>query len=590
MNDVVIILAVLGAGLLTWKEVQRPQRAHLAWRVMAVLLAVAALVCLVLPVRYPVSATNSVSEVVILTRGADKSKASVRPGVPVYTTDASLTGKDITYVPDIPWLMEQHPLVNKITVKGYGLSAYELQWLQARPVEMLYERAVVPEGLIAANWNRKLRLGEVLEVQGIYHNSKADSVKLCLSGLGTRFDSLTIAGDTSQAFSLHCRPAHLGNTLYELQAIGAGRTIAEEKVPVVLSPAAELQVLLLSSSPDFDNRFLANWLYENKYKVMARHTVSKNKYGQAFLNISRPSLPGISTSLLDAYDVVITDDECLAAASASERAALQAAVKKGMGLILQADSTVGLSAFSQMVPIKRQSANAPAARPLKLAGQTALTAPLLPEQWLAVESSRWDQPLVTDPQDAVLVTAHLYGAGKVVVNTVGNTFSWLLAGNRSDYARFWSLLLHKAARSAQQEYLWQQASDFPVTGSPVQLTLQSAPDRIPVIHTPGGKVYVSQHATLPDTWSGTWWPVEKGWQTISSGDSTALYIYEPGDWQAARAWRSINDNRTFAVSRQHTMQPEAATEQKTTKQVPPLVFFGIFLVCCAYLWIEAKQT
>jgi hypothetical protein len=42
--------------------------------------------------------------------------------------------------------------------------------------------------------------------------------------------------------------------------------------------------------------------------------------------------------------------------------------------------------------------------------------------------------------------------------------------------------------------------------NPVQLTLQAAPDEIPVIHTPGGKVYVSQHAWLPDTWTGTWWP------------------------------------------------------------------------------------
>jgi hypothetical protein len=477
-----------------------------------------------------------------------------------------------------------------VNIAGYGLTPYAQQWLEQQQVNMAYQSPAIPEGFIAADWPRQLHQGDVLEVQGIYHHTRKDSVKIALSGLGTRFDSVSIAGDTSLSFSLHCKPAHLGNTLYELSATGAGNKIVQEKIPVVLSPAASLQVLLLSSSPDFDNRFLINWLYENKYKVAARHTVSKNKYGQEYLNIARQSLQTITTSLLEKTDVLVTDDQSITALSASEKAALQAQVKKGMGLIIQADSTMALSSFSQGFVLKKQLASATTARPLKLAGQAAATAPILPEQWFSIESNHADLPLVTDNNDLILASAHLYGTGRVIVNTVSNTFNWILSGNRTDYAQFWSLLLHKAARNQQQDNGWQQATDFPATGSPVQLTLQAAPDRIPVIHTPGGKVYVSQQAALPDTWAGTWWPVDKGWQTISSGDTTSLYIYEAGDWATVKAYQCINNNKAFANRQQHTDYNKEETAQKTMVPVPPVIFFGIFLFCCGYLWIESKQS
>lgn len=587
----IIIASVLLASLLAWKEFKRPQRAHLALRLIATLLAVASLACFIVPVQYPVTVTgNNGPAIVLLTKGADKNAASAFTGMAVYTTDPALTTRSIQYIPDITWFFSQHPFIQKVTIAGYGLTTYEQQWLQKQAVNIIWQSPPVPEGFIAADWARQLHPGDILEVQGVYHHTGADSVKIYLSGLGIRFDSVSVAGDTSFSFSLHCKPVHLGNTLYELSATSAGNKTIQEKLPVVLLPATGLQVLVLSSSPDFDNRFLVNWLYENKYKVAARHTVSKNKYGLEYLNVASQSLHAITTPLLEKTDVVVTDDQSMAALGATEKAALQAQVKKGMGLIIQTDSTLALSSFTQGFAIKKQLVSASTARPLKLVGQAGVTAPILPEQWFAIESNRSDLPLVTDNNDAVLVAAHLYGAGKVMANTVSNTYSWILSGNRSDYAQFWSLLLHKAARQQQQDHLWQQATDLPVIGSPVQLTLQSAPDRIPVIHTPGGKVYVSQQAALPDTWTGTWWPVEKGWQSISSGDTTSLYIYDAGDWAAAKAFQLMNDNKAFANRQQSADDDQSLPTQKARKQVPLIIFFGIFLLCCGYLWIEAKQS
>jgi hypothetical protein len=587
---VIILLSVLLTALLVWKEWQRPKRKHLALRLTASLLAVAAFACMILPVRYHAASTpGKAGEIVVLTPGATKADLSNFSRIPVYTTDPAQASASASYIPDLSWFLTKHPDITSIQVLGYGFQPTELEWLSGQPVQVVYHPAALPEGFVATTWNRQLRSGDVLEVQGTYHNTTKDKVKLLLSGVGTRLDSVDIAADSSQAFSVRCKPSHTGNTLYELAAVYPNNKTIPEKIPVTITPATSVQVLLLSSSPVFENLFLLQWIYDNKTLVAARHTVSKNKYGQQFLNRTAVPLQNITPALLETFDVLVTDDEALASLNATEKVAVQTQVSKGMGLVLQADSTIAFSSFSKSFPVKKQAGAAVNARPLKLAGQAAATTPLLPAQWLYIESGSTDQALVTDDRNAVLVSCHLSGAGKVVLNTVSNTFNWVLSGNRKDYAQFWSLLISKAARQKRQDNFWQQTTDFPVVDNPVQLTLQAAPDEIPVIHTPGGKVYVSQHAWLPDTWTGTWWPMTSGWQTISSGDSTALYIYEPDAWTAAKAGVTIRNNSGFAEKQQKAATATVGTTAPM-KQVPLVVFFLAFVVCCGYLWIEAKQT
>lgn len=610
--SVVIIASVLLALLLSWLELRSPRRRRLPGRLIATFITVAAFACMIIPVMYTsANKAAATGEIIWLTPGASVKGLSKAQASPIYTNDPSLASPDIVYMPDLSWFLATHPDVKSIRVYGYGLTPQELEILQQQHIHFAFRPAPLPDGFVAASWNRYIRLGNELDVQGTYRNTTNEKVKLVLAGVGTRLDSITIAADSNTTFSLRSTPSHTGNTLYELSAEYPGHKTITEKIPVTISPSTNMTVLLLSSAPAFDNKFLVNWLYENKYQVIARHVVSKNKYALQFLNRTAVSLQNISPALLQTVDVLVTDDEAIATLSPPEKAAIRAQVGKGMGLVLQADSSYAVNPFSKSFPVKKQPGHTINARPLKLAGQATATIPILPVQWLYIESSHKDQPLVTDDNNVVLVSCRLYGAGKVVLNTVSNTFGWLLQGNQPDYARFWSLLLSKAARQQRQERLWQQATNFPVAGDPVELTLHAegtpsgeaghsgearalsetgTPNEIPVIHTPNGKVYVAQHAWLPDTWTGTWWPVEKGWQTISSADSTALYIYGTTDWTTARTSITISSNTAFYQQQEKGATQTGSATVQTTRRVPVIIFWLFFIVGCAYLWIEAKIT
>jgi hypothetical protein len=587
----IIVASLLLALFLVWKEIRRPARAHLFLRLTASLLGVVALACLALPVNYSVTkAGNNSGTVVILTPGYNKDSLATYKDLPQYTTEASLVSAGATLLPDLRWFLTQHPLINQLHVLGYGLADDELAALTAMAIHVQYHAPSLPAGYTAAEWPRQLHQGEWLEVQGNYHNEGKEPIKIVLTGLGARLDSATITAATTQSFRLRCKPAHQGSTLYELETSSAGKTLLSRKIPVDILPASHLQVLLLSSSPDFDNKFLTTWLYENQYQVAARNTITKGKYSQQFLNREAIALSTLSTTLLEKFDVVIADDQALATLNASEKAALRSQIQKGLGLVLQTDSAASLAPFTAGLQVKKQPGSPVTARPLTMPAVFTTTTPLQPAQWFSIENNRQMQPLVMDDQGAVVTAAILSGAGKLVLNTVNNTYSWILAGNGQDYAQFWSLLLHKAARSDAQASRWEQVSAFPTTGSPVKLTLATTAAGIPAIETPAGRVSLSQKAWHPHSWTGTYWPVTSGWQTVRhQEDSLRLYIYDKDDWITVKAGASIINNTRYSAVSGPEKASNGTSQEKEKKQVPPIIFLLIFLACCSYLWFEAKK-
>jgi hypothetical protein len=42
---------------------------------------------------------------------------------------------------------------------------------------------------------------------------------------------------------------------------------------------------MLSASPDFESKFLKNWLSENGYAVALRSAISKDKFNSEYINI-----------------------------------------------------------------------------------------------------------------------------------------------------------------------------------------------------------------------------------------------------------------------------------------------------------------
>ncbi|HXB35832.1 MAG TPA: hypothetical protein VNV35_20540, partial [Puia sp.] len=191
----------------------------------------------------------------------------------------------------------------------------------------------VTEGIVSAEWRRRLYPGERLEIRGEWRGRPGSGpVKLLLMGFGTVVDSVRTTG----AFSLSMVPPQTGRAEYQLAAVKGRDTIEKEAIPVEVGLDPPMKILILAASPDFENAFLVNWLAKNGQRVAVRTKVSRDKYQTSYVNMKPRPLGRLTRALLDGFDVVIADEEVW---TGPERSVLRLQVeKKELGLIIKTDS------------------------------------------------------------------------------------------------------------------------------------------------------------------------------------------------------------------------------------------------------------
>jgi|SRR6218665_47842 len=585
---IVIILSALLLLFLLWKEIRRSDRSYLLPRIIATVLAAIMLPLFFIPVNFSKTIKEGAyPKILLLTTGAENKPDSFAHYKQI-TTDLKLASPQIEYIPDLSVYILQHPQeISFIHILGKGIDEQEWNLLDQKHIETVYTPSSIPEGITHADWPRMIRLGDKLEIQGTYHNTADKEVKLVLSGIGTAFDSVAIKQDSSQVFYLSCKPSHSFQTVYELQAVKDGVIIETEKIPVTIRGAARPNILMLTSSPGFENKFLGQWLHEHNYPAAIRNKISRDKYDHQFLNMKATALNNLSASLLDNFDLLIADDYALSELSAGTAAVIKSQLAKGMGLIIQSDTGSSLSNFSHSFALKKQAAQKTALRSLAWTGASTKS-PLAAEQWFSIQNDPLTQPLVTDDQQSVIVSCRLYGSGKIIMNTATSTFGWLLSGNEENYSSFWSLLISRASRTRKSGATWYTKPAFPSMDRQVKLFLETDSEQPPVIKTASGELYTEQTPYLPDTWTASWWPATPGWQTLSCTDTTSIYVFEDQDWSVAKQYAQINNNIMLAAH-QGSILKKASTIRTETRSVPVYIFFIVFVAACGLLWWEAKQ-
>jgi hypothetical protein len=345
-------------------------------------------------------------------------------------------------------------------------------------------------------------------------------------------------------------PLHQGRAVYRITAISGKDTLEQQPLPLEVKPASPLSVLFLAQAPDFDNRFLADWLVQQGHAVAMRTLVAKNKYLLRFSNFPQQSLDVLTPALLDKFDLVV------AQAGAIDKATRGRLEDAGIGLVLKADS-----AGTQP-------------RPLTLRLRPGRRLPPLstdPAQVLTAGSSQL--PLVTDSLGRAYVTVSLAGAGKLVRSQLLNTYSWQLEGQSTAYAQYWSAILEAAARKKPASEKITVAPAIARVYQPLDIQLETT--ATPVVQAGGVPLSMAQHPWLPYRYTGSWWPVKPGWQQIATATGTSWhYIFRGDDWSHLPTAVSV----TSPPPRQITRVP-----------LPPLWWVLPLLLAVIFLWWEKKM-
>jgi hypothetical protein len=381
-------------------------------------------------------------------------------------------------------------------------------------------------GIVAVDWQRRLTKGESLSVDGKW---KGGRIKLLLKGWGEVLDSVEVG---QGAFVLHAMPAQEGRAVYRLIAVAGADTIEQEDIPVEVETGRPLKILLLASSPDFENKFLIDWLAKGGHQVESRTEVSRGKYAEAFVNMRERS---------GGFDLEIADSSVVT---------LRGQVKGGMGLLIRVDSPGSIGKGPGVRVLERDSLGRP------------------------------------------VVSCRMEGAGRVAMTTANHTYSEWMAGRRQEYAAWWSTILRELARPTVAEEMWRMRPALPRVRDQVDLELETGKDWPQGVVGSGtmgtgvtagseGKmqgeaaVYLAQDAALTFCWRGRYWPESAGWQQAHSpgGDTSWWYAWPSGSWKGIYG--------EVRSGRQQRMIDEKAL-------IPKGWLFTLFLISLLFLWVERK--
>ncbi len=568
---IVLTICLLVACFLIWKELRRTNKARLFGRLIASFIAAACLYFFAVPYYIKSNISESNGDVVILTDGFNQD--SLNAFLQLNTKTAVYSFKD--------YVAKERPTAKTLHVFGDGLLNGEWQQLNASGISL--HRSAIPFGITAANWNKHIVNGGSLIVQGSFNNTSSKAVRLKLEAFGTVLDSIDLPPSQPSVFELKTIPLQRGKAVFEL-CFNNGKDTVREPIPFEAVDAGPLRILMLASSPSFENRFLGNWLFQNGYTVVMRTAISKNKFQQSFLDTSKINVASITLGLLDNFDVLLVDAQELNNLTVSETNVIkQQVAENGLGIIVQTDSASDKNNF-----LKERFVLAPTASHNKQAvvlqaeGKEVLPA-LSIETPVYIKNRDNVRALASDNNNNVFAAASLYGEGKIIMNTVPNTNNWVLSGSEKSYASFWSVLIENAAKKSNQSVL-HKINGVPLVNGQVSVNVFA--ELQPSSVADDKFIAWRQNPVIPFMWDGSLWPVKAGWQNI---DGFSWYAYDEADWKDLQRQQRINESAAYVSAFKGTTAK--VEDNKSNREAIPAVFiWAVFMACCIFLWIEHKLS
>lgn len=590
-NTIVVIVCMLLATIMLWQEYQRPNRLRLPLRLIATILAALALACIALPISYNSKSTTSIKDGILLTKGFNKDSLALYQNNKLFTTETAIqkTNPKLKIILiDLAYIPQAKLNVANLHILGYGLNGDELKELNHFPIQ--FHPVNTPPGITTINWNHRVNAGEQLIIQGSFPETPAKT-RLILKGLNTGLDSVVIPAKTRQNFQLQTTPKNTGRATYTLLAINGTDTIERETIPFEVEPTRPLNILMLATSPDFENRFLKNWLSQHGYGVTVRTAISKEKFSREYFNMEQTDIDHITPYWLQKFDVVVGDLSSFKLLSGAESSAIQQQVaQKGLGIIVKADSAgKGSSFLANAFAMDRLADKNQKSLSLNINGQNRPSAKITLDA-VFIKPQPNTKPLVTDEQGHIIISSTIYGSGNIIFSTLSNSFNWALSGNQNDYSALWTMLIDKVSRKASVNQKWTILTALPVVDAPVNINTNgplALPGQIKAVNN---AITFAQNTTLPFCWNARYWPENYGWQPITQNGITVYwwYVFKNGDWVTVHA--SENTMATKRYAGEYSAIANAVSAQQNNLSVPvsKLYFYLLLLFCCTYLWVERK--
>ncbi|GHA73807.1 carboxypeptidase regulatory-like domain-containing protein [Cognatilysobacter bugurensis] len=316
------LLAIARLSLAQWRAA--PARRIRPWRLALLVIAQPLCAALLYLALLPPSVQGSGSTLVVATEGTTRVQWDAAPrGVRIALPEApALPGGRRT--PDLATAVRRHPEATRVHVLGAGLEARDRD--AARGLSIVFEPLSLPRGVVELDAPQEVAVGGAFGVSGRVHGVPGAVVEL-VDPASRRTDRVPLGRDGG--FTLSATARTPGAASWGLRVFdGEKRLVESVDVPVSVSTPSAPRVLMLGGAPGPELKFLRRWAEDAGVPL---HTQINLGGG---LQAGDPPI-SLSKSSLSRFDVVVLDERAWSSLGESQRDALAAAVRNGLGMLVR---------------------------------------------------------------------------------------------------------------------------------------------------------------------------------------------------------------------------------------------------------------
>ncbi|WP_293748851.1 hypothetical protein [uncultured Paraglaciecola sp.] len=526
---------------------------------------------------------------------------------------------DVATQIDVPsQILSHQDTIDNLFVLGDGLNSSQWQNLQLvmgetfNNVSVKFSASQPRLGLVDMSWPRDLAVGQFVEIKGQLQGSDEPLETKVIYQLHLLDPTGKIIQTTRikpfERFALSFPAKSIGQWTYRLQLNknNDSEVLTDEPIAFSVTNPAKLKILIKQSSPSFETRQLKNWAAEFGNQISVLTQISQDKDIRQNINLSATDLAQITSPFigqaLDNFDWLVIDGRALLALKKQPMSALQAAVKKGLGVYIIADNDlinawpVPAMDWLSDIEIKPLDVANYASIPIWPHSQIEQVMPLVKAKITAVKYT----PLVQNNAAQTLVSLSHIGLGQVAVSLINSTYGWQTAGLTEQYSHYWQSVTYALARPQQTPYWLNAAPDsLTLVNQAKQRCLLGIGDSGVTMHNANQQPLLLTHDLVQtEQHCLTVWPTRNGWHKLTWSENTELaepqnakqwsldswfYAYAEQDWSV---WQQAQNHQASENIAQH--KDTKRFEEGSVKPLDKSWLWGLLVLSMSLLWLERK--
>lgn len=591
----VLVVAMSCARLLLRQHrAEASARSH-AWRVASLLIGQPVCAALLYFALWPPTVPGEAGTLVVAAAGATAAHMDAAPGDVQLALPEAPALPGVARVPDLATALRQHPGAQRVRVVGQGLVARDRD--AVRGIALSFDAPPLPRGLVELDGADRVATGAGFGVSGRAEGVPGGYAEL-LDPAHRRIDRVALPADGR--FSLSATVRTPGAAEFTVRVLDARqRVIDSAALPLQVETVVPPRVLLLAGAPGPEVKYLRRWLRDAGLPSHAQLAAGGGvQLGDAPL--------ALNAGTFARFDVAIVDERAWSALGEPSRAALDEAVRNGMGLLIRMTAAPSDAERRRLRALGfdvRGGSDTAAARPRVVIGDDDATrarigpgsrdaprahdadiedVPELTRRTLRLQAGD-AVPLTAEQDGAALGSWRAVGRGRVGVWAVGDTYRWVLAGRSDLHGELWSSLVSTLARA-------QAGQRFHIPGQAREaerVALCGVDATASVIAPDGSTTPVLRDPTTGARACAAFWPRARGWHLLRSGERTQAFFVRAASEAPGLASDDIRTATMRLVASSPTAPSGVLAPRHPTARWP--WWLAWLLVSAALWWLERSR-